>query len=252
MVFQFPSHDPWGTQGFNITSKTTWDPQKNMFMPDSSGTENNMMFFDEWEDGNIDQWVKTHEVGHNWNTEIPFNNTNNDFLGSTYFSDTDMFNEFARNQGEEFSQKHQDYAGYKHQEHEIRSEKGAFERALSDAGLWDPTKEFTSDDLRNILNNRGKLGNQAREIFKALGGTELAERDYNIKELEYYADGQHLTPELQGLKDEIERMYTELGSRFNPSINMDANTWANMSESERKRYAEEHGTTPVQRGEDCI
>ena len=245
----------FGTQGFNITTPSIWDPKIEAFRPDPSGQIGNTMLINDFAGNDPNPWTFAHETGHNWNWRNPFNNDEtSQFLGNTYFGKDNMFNKFNpdltstdydhdRNVGFSGRQINMgDFGQYQQSSPEIRSEKAALEKELFDLGLYDPTKPFTEQNLRDILESR-ELSSNAREVLDGLGFKDLLKEKYDVYQATSNFEDKNLPTELRGLRTKIEQMYSELGSRYNENAHMDANTWHNMSERERKEHNEEFGTT---------
>jgi len=241
----------YGTQGFNITQPSVWDPITQTFIADPSGQMSNTMLIQDYEGQN--PWTFAHETGHNWNWRNPFNNDpSRQFIGNTYLGKDNMFNkfnpdytsdDFDHNRGGVGTTNVGDFGQYQQASPELRSEKAALEKELFDLGLYDPTQPFTEQHLRDILDS-GNTSSEARELLDGLGYKELLKERYDVIQATKNSKSSGLPTDLRDKKTVIERMYSELGSRYATNADMSSDVWKNMSDSDIEKHNEEFGTTP--------
>jgi len=241
-----------GTQGFNISgANTVWNPLTGSFVRADApvGQKNNIMLIGD-RNGYSKPWTLNHEMGHNWNSKNPFgNDPSRQFLGKKYFSNAGMFNTYNPElTGDEYDHTTElgtnlnDYAQYQQSSPELRSEKAALEKELFDLGIYDPTREFTETDLKAILDN-GNLSGNAREFLNGLGYKDLLKEKRDVIQAQNAEEYTGLPTALLDQKQEIERMYSSLGSRYATNSNMTSDNWGDMADSEKEKHIAEFGTT---------
>ena len=236
-----------GTQGFNITQPSVWDPITQTFKADPSGQMSNTMLINDIWGNDPNPWTFAHETGHNWNWRNPFNNDpSRQFIGNTYFGKDNMFNkfnpdytsdDFDHDRGGLGTTNVGDFGQYQQAAPELRSEKAALEKELFDLGLYDPTQPFTEQHLRDILDS-GNLSSEAREVLDGLGYKELLKERHDVIQATNNSERSGLPTDLREKREIIERMYSELGSRYATNADLGSDQWGNMYESERERHNE--------------